>query len=702
MSAENSFWQTPISYLKGVGSLRAGLLKSELSIETYQDLLSHYPFRYIDRTKWYNIAELSSELPFIQVVGKLAHLEIIGNSGFKRLVGLLEDETGNLELVWFQALKYVEKNLIIGEKYIAFGKPTQFREKINLVHPEMELFSNFNSNQNTAFQPVYHSSEKLRRVGLDSSGISRLVMNLLEIGKSKLEETLPEFILKKYRLVSRLIALQGIHFPKEASRLQESRIRLKFEELFFIQLKVLRMRDHRKKSIQGYVFSQVGLGFNSFYHDKLPFQLTTAQKKVIKEIRVDTLHGKQMNRLLQGDVGSGKTIVALLSILIAFDNGFQSLLMAPTEILANQHFESFKDLLGEDLHYSLLTGSTSKGKRKVILESLENGSLHLLIGTHALLEDWVQPKNLGLVIIDEQHRFGVAQRSKLWVKNDKAPHVLVMTATPIPRTLAMTLYGDLDISILDELPKGRKPIVTQWFLENQRLRVLGIMKQEINKGRQIYVVYPLIEESSKLDYLNLFAGFEQLERTFPKPGFQISIVHGKMTAKDKDFQMGRFIRKETQIMVATTVIEVGVNVPNASVMIIESAERFGLSTLHQLRGRVGRGSDQSYCILISGHKLSKISKTRLETMVRTGDGFEIAEMDMSLRGPGDIEGTQQSGILDLKLADLGKDSALLNEARRIVTEILESDPLFIKPEHILLKEYFLPKEGQVLGWEQIS
>lgn len=572
-----------------------------------------------------------------------------------------------------------------------------------MVHPEMELAFNYKPSQNPAFQPVYHSSEKLKKMGLDSGGLGRIIHYLIQIGREKIKETLPANILAKYRLPAKQFALDNIHYPEDAATLSSARGRLKFEELFFIQLKVLRVKDQRKKTIRGFHFPIVGQFFHTFYENHLPFELTNAQKKVLKEIRADTQSGRQMNRLLQGDVGSGKTIVALLTILLAIDNGFQALFMAPTEILAQQHFESFSNLLGEGfIKFSLLTGSTPKSKRKLIFESLENGDLDVLIGTHALLEDTVQPKNLGMVIIDEQHRFGVAQRSRLWVKNDSAPHVLVMTATPIPRTLAMTLYGDLDVSVLDELPKGRKPIQTSWFQESQRLRVLGIMKEEIEKGRQVYVVYPLIEESSKMDYLNLFSGFEQLERVFPKPLYQISIVHGRMSAKDKDLEMGRFIRRESQIMVATTVIEVGVNIPNASVMVIESAERFGLSTLHQLRGRVGRGSDQSFCILMSGHKLSKVGKTRLETMVRTQDGFEIAEMDMTLRGPGDIEGTQQSGILDLKLADLGKDYALLAEARTTVVEILERDPNLELPENAVLSQYFNSKKSSGPGWEQIS
>lgn len=703
MASENDFWQTPLAYLKGIGPTRAEILKKDLGLNNYQDLLLYYPFRYIDRTKFYKISEIHADLPYVQVVGTLTHIETIGKPGSKRLLAALEDGTGTLELIWFQAIRYIEKNLVIGEKYIVFGRPTQFKERNNMVHPEMEPFSEFKTTQNPSFQPVYYSSEKLKRNGLDTGGILKIVNQLIQLGRSKIQETLPPLILYKYRFPVRREALENIHFPVDAHHLQLARSRLKFEELFFIQLKVLKIRDNRKKTIRGYLFPKVGDLFLNFYNQRLPFELTRAQKKVFKEIRQDTLKGAQMNRLLQGDVGSGKTIVALLTILLAIDNGYQALLMAPTEILAQQHYDSFLQLLGVDfIHFSLLTGSTPKNKRKVIFESLENGSLNLLIGTHALLEDTVQPRNLGMVIIDEQHRFGVEQRSRLWVKNESAPHVLVMTATPIPRTLAMTLYGDLDVSILDELPKGRKPIQTHWFQESQRLRVLGIMKEEIKKGRQVYVVYPLIEESAKLDYLNLFSGFEQLERTFPKPEYQISIVHGRMPAKDKDFEMNRFIRKETQIMVATTVIEVGVNVPNATVMVIESAERFGLSTLHQLRGRVGRGADQSYCLLMSGFKLSKIGKTRLETMVRTQDGFEIAEMDMNLRGPGDIEGTQQSGVLDLKLADLGKDYTLLAEARAMVTEILDQDPLLEMPEHQILQDYFRPKGARGIGWEKIS
>ncbi len=701
--AENVFWQTPTAYIKGVGPIRAEALKKELGIYNYDDLIKHYPFRYIDRSRWYKIIELSSELPHIQILGTLTHLEVVGNIGSKRLVGLLEDETGVLELIWFQSIKYVEKNLAIGRKYIVFGKPTEFRERVNLVHPEMEGWEDSKANQNPGFQPIYHSTEKLKKLGMDSAGFRKALANLLQSGMEYIQETIPEYILLKYRLIAKGQALAGIHFPVDALQLKSAKSRLKFEELFFIQLKVLRIRDTRKKMILGYTFPRVGRFFHTFFEEKLPFELTNAQKRVVREIRADTLTGKQMNRLLQGDVGSGKTMVALLCILLAIDNGYQALLMAPTEILATQHFESLKQLMGEDfIHFSLLTGSTNKRKRNGIFGSLEDGSLNLLIGTHALIEDTVKPVNLGLVIIDEQHRFGVKQRSRLWVKNQKAPHVLVMTATPIPRTLAMTLYGDLDVSVLDELPIGRKPIQTSWFFESGRLRVFGLIKDEIKKGRQVYVVYPLIEESAKLDFLNLFSGFEQLERVFPKPEYQISIVHGRMSAKDKELEMNKFIRKESQIMVATTVIEVGVNIPNASIMVIESAERFGLSTLHQLRGRVGRGAEQSFCVLMSGNKLSKIGKTRLETMVRTQDGFEIAEMDMILRGPGDIEGTQQSGEMDLKLADLAKDQNLLLEARELVIEILTLDPDLELPQHQILKDFFKPSGNQVVGWEQIS
>ncbi len=701
---------TPLAYLKGVGPIRGKVIQQELGLETFQDLLYYYPFRYVDRSRFYKIFEINSELPFIQIVGKLSHLEIAGTGGKKRLLGLLEDETGSIELVWFQAIKYVEKHLNLGEKYIVFGKPNRFLDRWNLVHPEMDLFSGEKPAFSPLFQAVYHTTEKIKKLGIDSGSILKLMSSLLGLKTIQIQENLPETILKNFSLISRQEALKNIHFPENALQLEKAKSRLKFDELFSVQLKVLRIRKNRKKALNGFLFPTVGELFHQFYKKDLPFELTQAQKRVVHEIRKDTLSGKQMNRLLQGDVGSGKTMVALLSILLAVDNGFQSFLMAPTEILANQHFESIQNVLKDKyFKFSLLTGSTPKAKKKIILDNLENGSLNLIIGTHALLEDKVKPNKLGLVIIDEQHRFGVEQRSRLWIKGALAPHILVMTATPIPRTLAMTLYGDLDISVLDELPLGRKPIQTSWYYENQRLRVFGILKQEIKKGRQVYIVYPLIEESAQMDYLNLLTGFEQLERSFPKPEFHISIVHGRMTAKNKDLEMKRFIHKETQLMVATTVIEVGVNVPNATVMLIESAERFGLSTLHQLRGRVGRGAEQSYCILMCGNKVSNIAKKRLETMVSTNDGFQIAEIDMTLRGAGDIEGTRQSGIMDFKLADLSKDLPLLTHIRDFLTEILDSDPALEKPENERLKNYFQKSsggqnllKGERVGWEQIS
>ncbi len=695
--------KTPIEYLKGVGPQKADVLKKELNIFTYSDLLHHYPFRYIDRTRFYKIRELNEELPAVQVLGRIVSKEIIGEKRTRRLIVKLKDETGYLELVWFQSVKWIENALKVNSVYIVFGKPTSFNSKISVSHPEMEIYNPENKKQgNLSLQPVYSSTEKLKLFNLDSKGIQKLQFNLLELIFKEVDETLPEYILNKFKLQNRRSAMLNIHFPDHVNSLQSAQKRLKFEELFFIQLKLLKNKLLRTQKFKGHVFNLVGEKFNSFYSEKLPFELTNAQKRVIKEIRTDTLRPVQMNRLLQGDVGSGKTVVALMTMLLAIDNGFQACLMAPTEILAQQHFISIKELLaGSDVSVEILTGSTTKKSRKGLHERLENNELKILVGTHALIEDVVQFSNLGLVVIDEQHRFGVEQRAKLWRKNSIPPHILVMTATPIPRTLAMTLYGDLDVSVINELPASRKPIKTLHLYHSQRLRMYGFMREEIAKGRQVYVVYPLIKESEKLDLLYLEAGIENITDEFPLPQYQISIVHGKLTAKVKESEMQRFVRGETQIMVATTVIEVGVNVPNASVMIIENAERFGLSQLHQLRGRVGRGAEQSFCILMSGNKLSKEAKTRIETMVRTNDGFEISEIDLQLRGPGNIEGTQQSGVLDLKLADLATDQKLLMEARNLVIKIFEKDPELSHPENLLLREYFKSKKGGIT-WDKIS
>ncbi|MES2873162.1 MAG: ATP-dependent DNA helicase RecG [Bacteroidota bacterium] len=694
---------TPVEYLKGVGTQRADILKKDLDIFTYQDLLEHYPFRYIDRTRFYKIRELNGDLPAVQVLGRIISKDVIGEKQAKRLVANFKDDTGSIELVWFQSIRWMEKVIQPGAVFMIFGKPTVFNGRISITHPELELYQPKAENKgNLSLQPVYSSTEKLKQFNLDSRGIQRIQANLIDQIIRQIEETLPDHVLAEHHLMGRQKALFNIHFPENAELLRSAERRLKFDELFFIQLKLLRTKQLRTHKFKGAVFASVGDKFNTFYSEKLPFDLTTAQKRVVKEIRQDTQRGIQMNRLLQGDVGSGKTVVALMMMLLAIDNGYQACIMAPTEILAQQHFISIKSLVGNDfVKVELLTGSTTKKLRKLLHENLESGGLNILVGTHALIEDAVKFQNLGLVVIDEQHRFGVEQRAKLWRKNTVPPHILVMTATPIPRTLAMTLYGDLDVSVIDELPAGRKPIKTVHMYHSQRLRMFGFMKEEIEKGRQIYIVYPLIKESEKLDLLYLEAGIEAISNEFPPPLYNISIVHGKLTAKEKSSEMERFVKKQTQIMVATTVIEVGVNVPNASVMVIENAERFGLSQLHQLRGRVGRGAEQSFCILMSGNKLSSDARIRLDTMVRTNDGFEIAEIDLKLRGPGNIEGTQQSGVLDLKLADLANDQQILIEARKSVIKILEDDPELKDESNRRLRQYFDRRSGGI-SWDKIS
>lgn len=694
---------TTIEFLKGVGPKRAEILQKELGIFTYGQLLTYYPFRYIDRTRFYKVSELQPELPYVQILGRITGKETIGEKHKKRIVARLTDETGTIELVWFQSLKWVDENVMRGKVYIAFGKPTVFNGSFSISHPEMETYPRpVTVTGNMTLQPVYNSTEKLKKFSLDSKGIQKLQALLIEHSLPEVKETIPAYILEKYKLVNRREALLNIHFPKDTLSLQRAERRLKFEELFFIQLQLLSSKQFREMKFKGHLFSTVGERVNNFYKDILPFALTGAQKRVIKEIRIDTQRGVQMNRLVQGDVGSGKTVVALMSMLLANDNGFQACIMAPTEILARQHYHSIASLLdGKLVKVDILTGNSTKKQRTILHQQLESGEIDILVGTHALIEDKVKFRNLGLVVIDEQHRFGVEQRAKLWRKNEIPPHILVMTATPIPRTLAMTVYGDLDVSMIDELPVGRKPIDTRHLFEGQRLRMFGFMKTEIAKGRQVYVVYPLIKESEKLDLLHLEAGIEQMRYQFPLPDYQISIVHGKMPNVDKQFEMQRFVEGKTQIMVATTVIEVGVNVPNASVMIIENAERFGLSQLHQLRGRVGRGAEQSYCILMSGQKLSKEGRKRLETMVMTNNGFEISEIDLELRGPGDLAGTQQSGVLDLKLANLVKDQQILQEARNTVIEIFHEDPLLSLPENALLKR-FTDKKSRGIALDKIS
>ena len=681
--------QTPIDYLKGVGPNRADLLRSELGIQTYQDLINLFPNRYIDRTRYYKINELQRNNAEVQIVGVITGFKEVAQKRGKRLVANFRDDSGIMELVWFRGQKWIRENLKTGQPYVIFGKTNWFNGKYSMPHPEIELQAEHESNLRSAMQAIYPSTEKLSNKGITNKVVTKIMQQLFLESKGRFVETLPDSVMTELKLIPKSEALFNIHFPKTPELLARAQFRLKFEELFYIQLQLIIKNLIHKSKIKGFSFDKVGDYFNTFYKNHLPFELTNAQKRVLKEIRLDLGSNAQMNRLLQGDVGSGKTIVAFMSMLMGLDNDFQCCLMAPTAILSAQHYQGISELCKPlNISVSLLTGSTKTSNRKIIHENLENGNLQILIGTHALLEDKVKFKNLGLAIIDEQHRFGVAQRSKLWHKNELPPNVLVMTATPIPRTLAMSVYGDLDISVIDELPAGRKPIKTVHRYDNNRLKVFKFMKDEIALGRQIYIVYPLIQESEKMDYKDLMDGYESVSREFPMPDYQISIVHGKMKPADKDYEMERFVKGETQIMVATTVIEVGVNVPNASVMIIESAERFGLSQLHQLRGRVGRGAEQSYCILMTSHKLSQDSKTRLETMVRSSDGFEIAEVDLKLRGPGDIMGTQQSGILNLRIADIVKDKDILEQSRYYAKSILKQDPSLAAPEHkVILNTY---------------
>ncbi len=701
---QNNLLKTPIEYLKGIGPQRADLLKKELGIFVYEDLLNLFPNRYLDRTRYYKINQLQPTFNAeVQIVGKIIHLKTVEQKKGKRLVATFVDDTGQMELVWFQGYKWIKENLKINEPYVIFGKINQMGGMYSMPHPEMELVFEHKQNLRSAMQPVYPSTETLTKKGISSRVIHKAMQQLFLETRALFSEVFPLEIIEKYKFVSKPEAYFNVHFPQNAELLAKAQFRLKFEELFFIQLQLITQNLIRKNKIQGHNFERVGEYFNTFFQHHLPFELTEAQKRVIKEIRNDLGSNAQMNRLLQGDVGSGKTIVAFMAMLLALDNGFQACIMAPTEILATQHYESIQGFAQNlNINIKLLTGSTKTADRKIIHEELESGDLQILIGTHALLEDKVQFKNLGLAIIDEQHRFGVAQRAKLWKKNDIPPHVLVMTATPIPRTLAMSLYGDLDISVIDELPKGRKPIITTHRFDNSRLKVWKFMKDEIEKGRQIYVVFPLIQESEKMDYKDLMDGYEALSRDFPLPKYSISIVHGQMKPEDKDFEMKRFAEGKTNIMVATTVIEVGVNVPNASVMVIESAERFGLSQLHQLRGRVGRGAEQSYCILMTSYKLSNDSKTRIETMCATNDGFEIAEVDLKLRGPGDLMGTQQSGVLNLKIADIVKDRDILALARATAFDILRKDPGMQLMEHQKLREAFLEITKKKNIWNFIS
>lgn len=695
--------QTPIEYLKGVGSQRGELLRKELDIQVFGDLLKYYPFRYVDRSIIHQVKEITPLTQYIQLKGHITGFRQVGTGRQKRLMATFRDETGEIELVWFQGADWILKTLKVNTAYLIFGKPNLFNGEFNIPHPEIEAFTDEIKTSGKGLQPVYSSSEKAKKKYLDSKGITKLTHALLtQLVPKEVPEFLPAEVLQQYRLISRYEAMANIHFPKNEALLHEAVRRLKFEELFLIQLQLLKVKANRGKVVKGFIFEKIDNKFDRFYKEGLHFELTGAQKRVLKEIRRDTLSGTQMNRLLQGDVGSGKTIVALLTMLMGVDNGFQACLMAPTEILANQHYENTVELLrGLKVEVALLTGSVKGKARKYILANLAEGNIDLVIGTHALIEDTVVFKNLGMVVIDEQHRFGVAQRASLWTKNEHPPHILVMTATPIPRTLAMTVYGDLDVSVIDELPPGRKAIKTIHRTDAARMQVFGFLRDEIEKGRQVYIVYPLIEESETLDLKHLMDGYESLSRAFPKPKYQISIVHGKMRAADKDFEMQRFVKHETQIMIATTVIEVGVNVPNASVMVIENAERFGLAQLHQLRGRVGRGADQSYCLLMTGNKQSNESKQRISVLCQTNDGFVIAEEDLKLRGPGDLEGTRQSGMLHLRLADLASDGNVLEAARKTAQQIIEEDPALAKAEHQPLLNFLRENLKQMI-WAKIS
>ncbi len=688
-----------IEFLKGIGPQRAALLNTELGIFTFDDLLNYFPFRYEDRTSFHNIMEAHENMPYIQVKGRIKSMSMVGEGNKKRLVALFADGTGIIELVWFQGAQWILKKIKTNVDYIIYGKPALYGSKLNIAHPEIELLSE--ASVHRGLEPVYNTTERLKNSNIDSKAISKLQKTLVNLYQLSIEENIPLYLIKEQNLISKENALRQIHFPDNQEKLSLAIQRLKFEELFFIQLKIVRTKLSRKRDTYGFVFKNIPT-LNEFYKNHLPYELTNAQKRVIREIYKDMGSGKQMNRLLQGDVGSGKTIVAFICMLIAIDNNCQACLMAPTEILANQHYNGLKEFADKlNMPIALLTGSSKKSERAIIHENLINGSLKIIVGTHALLEDPVRFNNLGLAVIDEQHRFGVAQRAKLWNKNKTTPpHVLVMTATPIPRTLAMTLYGDLDLSVIDELPAGRKPIKTLHRHDRHRIQVFGFLRKQIEEGRQIYIVYPLIEESEKMDLKDLTDGYESISRAFPE--YAISIVNGRMKSEAKDYEMKRFLKNETKIMVATTVIEVGVNVPNASVMVIENAERFGLSQLHQLRGRVGRGADQSYCLLMTKDRISADSKVRIETMVKTNNGFEIADVDLRLRGPGDLAGTQQSGVLELKMVNLSEDAELVQSTREIVITLLEKDPELNLAEHSSLKNNLNNHGKQKINWSVIS
>ena len=691
-----------IKFLQGVGPQRAAVLNKELGICSFKDLLYYFPYKYVDRSRLYLIREIDGNMPYIQLRGRILSFETFGEGRQRRLVGHFTDGTGVIDLVWFQGLKYIEGKYKANEEYIVFGKPTVFSGRINVAHPDIDPAADLKLSE-MGLEPYYNTTEKMKRHSLNSHAVQKLMKNLFALLKEDaFDETLSPSLVAAYHLMPLTDALHNIHFPRNPEFLRKARYRLKFEELFYVQLNILRYTKERRNKFRGLVFGRVGEIFNTFYSKNLPFELTGAQKRVIKEMRQDMRSGRQMNRLLQGDVGSGKTLVALMTMLIALDNGYQACMMAPTEILATQHYETItRFLAGMDVRVELLTGSIKGKRRETVLRDLLTGDVHILIGTHAVIEDTVGFSSLGLVVIDEQHRFGVAQRAKLWAKNVSPPHVLVMTATPIPRTLAMTLYGDLDVSVIDELPPGRKSIQTVHQFDNRRASMYAFMRKQIQEGRQVYVVYPLIQESEKMDIKNLEDGYLHICEAFPE--YKVSKVHGKMKPAEKDEEMQRFLRNETQIMVATTVIEVGVNVPNASVMVIENAERFGLSQLHQLRGRVGRGADQSYCILVTGYKLTEDTRKRIEIMVQTNDGFEIAEADLKLRGPGDLEGTQQSGVaLDLKVADIAKDGQLLQYVRDIAERLLDSDPNGERPENAIVWRQLRELRKKNVNWSVIS
>lgn len=692
-----------IKFLTGVGDKKAAVLYDELGIQSYEDMLYHVPYKYIDRSKIYTIAEVNASLPYIQIKAKIKELHVVGEGKGQRMTAIAYDDTGSLELVWFKGYKYLTNQLVPDKYYLIFGQPSAFNRKLNIVHPEIDSYEKA-AQLLIGFQAIYPTTEKMKKAFLNSKAIGKIQDTIFKTIQGKISETLPAWFIAQHKLMFLHEALYNIHFPESPEKLRKAIFRLKFEELFYIQLNILKLKYKRKSYFKGHEFKTIGTYFNTFYQQYLPFEMTNAQKRVIREIRHDCGCGKQMNRLLQGDVGSGKTLVAMMCMLMALDNCYQTCLMAPTEILAIQHYETVQSMLKElGITVGLLTGSTRKKEREEIHQGLQDGTLQILIGTHALLEEVVVFRNVGLVVIDEQHRFGVAQRARLWQKNTIPPHVLVMTATPIPRTLAMTLYGDLDVSVIDELPPGRKPITTLHVFDKKRTEVFRFIERELEKGRQAYVVYPLISESEKFDFRDLEAGFEQLNNYFLPKGYKVGMVHGKMKPVEKDAEMRRFVNADTRILVSTTVIEVGVNVPNASMMVIESAERFGLSQLHQLRGRVGRGADQSYCILMTSYKISNDSRKRIETMTATNDGFEIAEADLKLRGPGDIEGTQQSGLTcSLKVANLGKDALILNEASRIANEILADDADLQKEENQLLAVQIRRLFKTRVTWRYIS